>query len=175
MATKKSIWILIGLVAIMAWTLGSATQASAKTYTMKCRETGQQGKVNVIEVGDVPGHIVAVGEQTGVLSCDDGSIATTSTKFMTDQTKGSGKAYYYWMVTYEDGSTTCSKGINTLTTNPDGKTVKWEFTGEYIMGTGRFQGIQGSASGAGKRLTPTPGPGAQFYYDSTITYTLPSK
>ena len=175
MATKKPIWILIGTVVIMAWTLASATQASAQTYTMKCRETGHQPKVHVIEVGDVPGHIVLVGENAGVLSCDDGSIATTSTKFMTDQTKGSGKAQYYWMVTYEDGATTWSKGINTTTSTPDGKTVRWEFTGEYIMGTGRFQGIKGSASGAGKRLTPTPGPGAQYYYDSTITYTLPSK
>ncbi len=175
MATKKLIWVLLGTVVIMAWTLGSAAQASAQTYTMKCRETGQQGKVHFIEVGDVPGHIVAVGEQAGVLSCDDASIATTSTKFMTDQTKVSGKAQYYWKVIYEDGSTTWSKGINTLISTPDGKTVRWEFTGEYIMGTGRFQGIQGSASGAGKRLTPTPGPGAQYYYDLTGTYTLPSK
>ena len=128
-----------------------------------------------IEVSDVPGHLIGVGDVAGVMSCDDGSIATTSTKFMTDQTKGSGKAQYYWMVTYEDGATTWSKGINTLTSTPDGKTVRWEFTGEYIMGTGRFQGIKGSESGAGKRLTPTPGPGAQYYIDATSTYTLPSK
>ena len=64
MATKKSIniWILFGILIIAAWLLGSATQAGAQTYTVKCRETGHFPKVHVIEVGDVPGHILYVGE-----------------------------------------------------------------------------------------------------------------
>ena len=175
MATKKSMWVLFGILMISAWLLGSVTQAGAQTSTMKCREGGQQIKAHVIEVGDVPGHIVAVGEQGGVWSCDDGSIATTSTKWMTDQTKGSGKAQFYEMFTYEDGSTTLSKGINTLTSNPDGKTVKWEGTFEYIKGTGRFEGIKGGGTFTGKRWTPIPGAGAPYYIESTATYTLPSK
>ena len=37
MATKKFIWILIGMVVIMAWLLGSVTQVGAQTYTsMMC-------------------------------------------------------------------------------------------------------------------------------------------
>ncbi len=51
-----------------------------QTYTMKCRVTGYTAKVHVIEVGDVPGHIIGVGEFPGVWSCDDGSVATSSTK-----------------------------------------------------------------------------------------------
>ncbi len=74
-----------------------------QTYTMKCRETGYTAKVNVIEVDDVPGHIIGVGEFPGVLSCDDGSVATTSTKDMFDYIKGSGKFHGYNVATFEDG------------------------------------------------------------------------
>jgi hypothetical protein len=175
MATKKSMWVLFGILVISAWVLGSATQAEEKTYKMKCRETGQQTKVNVIEVGDVPGHIVLVGEQAGVQSCDDGSIATTSTKWVGESTKGSGKVQFYEMVTYEDGSTTWFKGINNVTPNPDGKTSRWEGTFEYFKGTGRFEGIKGDGTYTGKRLVSMPGVSAQYYFDSTGTYTVPSK
>ena len=175
MDTKKSIWILIGMVVIMAWLLGSATQTGAQTYTLKCRTTGHALKANVIEIGDVPGHIVGVGEMAGVQSCDDGSIATTSSKWRTDLTKGNGKSHFYVLVSYEDGSTTCYKGINTVTANPDGKTARWDEEFEYIKGTGRFEGIQGSGSAIGKRFAPLPGAGVQFLEDITITYTLPSK
>jgi len=175
MATRKSIWILIGMIVIMAWLLGSLTQAGAQTYTMKCRETGHFPKVNTIEVGDVPGHIVGVGEQAGVVSCDDGSIATTSIKWMIDLTKGTGRGQYYELATYEDGSTIWYKGRNNITPDPDGKTGRWEVTFEFIKGTGRFEGIQGSGTATGKRLAPVPGAGAQYCTDFIATYTLPSK
>ena len=175
MVTKKSIWILIGMVVIMAWILGSATQAGAQTYIVKCRETGHVPKVQVIEVGDVPGHIIGVAELAAVLSCDDGSVATTSAKFMTDLTQGSGKARSYWMATYEDGSTIRAIGQNTITVNPDGKTARFEGPLENIKGTGRFEGIKGGGSITGKRLAALPGAGAQYYVDYTATYTLPSK
>jgi hypothetical protein len=175
MGTKKSIWILIGMIVIMAWILGSVTQGSAQTFTVKCRETAHIVKVHIIEVGDVPGHIIGVGEQAGVLSCDDGSIATTSTKTRADYTKGSGNTQAYQLATYEDGSSTWTKAELTVTANPDGKTARWEGTLEYIKGTGRFEGIQGSGTFTGKRLAPMPGVGAQSLSDSTNTYTLPSK
>jgi hypothetical protein len=175
MTTKKSIWIMIGILIIAAWLLGSVTQAGAQTYTVKCRTTGHLPKVNVIEVGDVPGHIVLVSELAGVQPCDDGSVATISTKAMGDYIKGSGKSPSYSLATHEDGSTTWAKSETTVTADPDGKTARWEGTFEYIKGTGRFQGIQGRGTYTGKRLALLPGVGAQWYYDSTITYTLPSK
>ncbi len=175
MHTRKSVWVLIGILVVSAWFLGSVTLAGAQTHTMKCRESGQQTKVNFIEVGDVPGHIIAVGEQTGVQSCDDGGVATTLSRWRTDLTKGNGKAYFYWLISYEDGSTIWSKGINNLTPNPDGKTTKWEGTFEYIKGTGRYEGIKGDGTFTGKRLASMPGAGAQYYYENTGTYTLPSK
>ena len=176
MVPRKSIYIsILSILIIAAWLLGSFTQAGAQTYTLKCRATGHFPKLHIIEVGDVPGHTVFVGESAGVLSCDDGSVATFSSKFMGEVTKGSGKSQTYGLFTYEDGSTIWTKEENNITANPDGKTGRWEATFEYIKGTGRFEGIQGSGTYTGKRFAPVPGVGAQFYIDSTGTYTLPSK
>jgi hypothetical protein len=170
-----SIWIFLGILVIAALLLGFATSAVAQTYTMKCRETGHIPKIHIIEVADVPGHILLAGETATVLSCDDGSVGTISGKFTADMTKGSGKNQGYGLVTYEDGSTKWYKFQNTVTADPNGKTASWEGTMEYIKGTGRFEGIEGSGSIAGKRLISMPGIGAQFYADFAITYTLPSK
>ena len=175
MATKKSIWIFIGMIVIMAWLLGSVTQAGAQTYTVKCRETGYFPKMHIIEVGDVPGHILLVGESAAVQSCDDGRVGTTSGKFTTDLTQGSGISQGYKLTTYEDGSTTWAKYQVTVTPNPGGKTSRYEGTFEYIKGTGRFEGIQGGGTSTGKRLAPQPGSGTQSLVDTTTTYTLPSK
>jgi hypothetical protein len=146
-----------------------------QTYAMKCRETGYTAKMNVLEVDDVPGHIIGVGEFLGVLSCDDGSVATTSTKDMFDYIKGSGQFHGYTVATFEDGCTLCIRYQGTATPEENGKTTRWKATCEFIKGTGRFEGIQGGGSFAGKRLASTPGAGAQYYIDYDLTYTLPSK
>ena len=174
MTKKKSIWILIGMVIIMAWLLGSVAQA-AQTYTVKCRMTGHFPKVHSIEVGDVPDHILSVGETVAVYSCDDGSVATGGSKFTVDLIKGSGKAQGYTLMTFEDGSTQWSKYEQTITPDPNGKTSTGKGTYEYFKGTGRFEGIRGSGTFTFKRLAPLPGAGVQFYTDMTSTYTLPSK
>ena len=147
-----------------------------QTYTMKCRDAGYAAKMNVIEVDDVPGHIIGVGEFPGVLSCDDGSVATTSTKDMFDYIKGSGRFHGYSVATFEDGCILCIRYQGTATPSADGKTGLWKSTtGEFIKGTGRLEGIQGSGTLTGKRLAAVTGSGAQYYTDWTFTYTLPSK
>jgi hypothetical protein len=60
MATKKSIWILIGMVVIMAWLLGSVTQAVAETKEF--RIVCQLSKMEIMPVGDVEGHIFYIAE-----------------------------------------------------------------------------------------------------------------
>ncbi len=177
MATRKSIylWVLFGILIIGGCLLGSVTRAGAQTYTMKCREAGHFPQMHRIEVGDVPGHIIGVVECAGVLSCDDGSVATTSIKDIFDYIKGSGKFQGYELFTYEDGSTTWTRYQGTATLPADGKATRWEATFEYMKGTGRFEGVQGSGTYTGKRFSALPGAGAQYYIDWTMTYTLPSK
>jgi hypothetical protein len=175
MATKKSIWILFGILIIASLLLGFATSAGAETYTVKWRTTGPYPQMNRIEVGDVPGHILYVGEVAGVASYDDGSVGVYSAKFMGEMAKGSGTSQGYGLTTYEDGSTQWFKFLQTVTPDPDGKTSNWEGTLEFTKGTGRFNGIQGSGTFTFKRVAPLPGVGAQFLSDNIATYTLPAK
>ena len=175
MATRKPIWIMIGILIISAWLLGSVTQAGAQTYTVKCQAAQHIIKAQAIEVGDVPGHNLIVYELGGLTFCDDGSIALNSFKGMGDYIRGSGPFQGYCLNTYEDGSTTWFKIGATATAAPDGKTASFEGTIEYIKGTGRFEGIQGGGPETGKRFAPVPGAGAEIYCEWTVTYTLPSK
>jgi hypothetical protein len=174
MATRKSIWILIGMIVIMAWILGSVTQTGAQSFTMKARQTQHTTKAHIIEVGDVPGHILAAYEAAGLVFIENGEVATLSSRGMIDYTQGSGTAQGYNLHTYEDGSTTWSKWRGTATAAPGGKTST-EGTWEYVKGTGRFEGIQGAGTFIARRLAPVRGAGDQNYADITGTYTLPSK
>jgi hypothetical protein len=138
--------------------------------TSKAREFGHISTLHVMEVGDVPGHNIAVVEQVGLLSDDAGRIATASAKFTIDLINGSGKFQGYELVTYEDGST-WYKFEGTVTAHPDGS-GRSEGTSEIIKGTGQWEGIQGSGSWTSRTF---PGAVIQYLTDSTSTYTLPSK
>jgi hypothetical protein len=139
--------------------------------THKSRETGHMFNLQIIEVGDVPGHIILVAEQAGVISRDDGVVATSSVKIMADFTNGNGKAQGYAVSTFEDGSTVWVKFQSTVTANPGGGNRN-EGTAEIIKGTGQYEGIQGSMSLTGKTF---PGAVIQYLSDGIATYTLPSK
>jgi len=132
-------------------------------------------KVERIEVGDVPGHVIGVADGRGLASFDTGEVATFLCKVMFDYTNGSGPFQAYGIFTFEDGSTKIFKPQGTTTALPSGvSTFKYTYT--YIKGTGRFEGIQGTGSSTGKRTAPLiPGGPTESYADFTETYTLPSR
>lgn len=142
--------------------------------TLKYRETGHITRVQFVEVGDVPGHMLVLGEMAGVISFDDGSVGITSGEGMVDVINGNGKGYGYGVVTYEDGSTHWGKGPMTVTAAPDGS-IRYKGTSEYYGGTGRFEGMQGTDSYTGKRFPIVPGAPTQYLFDGELTYTLPTK
>ena len=180
MATRKmkiTLWGFIGILVIAAWLLGSVTQTGAED--MKYRIVGQFAKAEILPVGDVEGHIFGMFEVRG-LNFTNGEVAIYSGWAMCDLIKGKGPCQGYYMNTYGDGSTTVSKNQFIGTLAPDGKTGLYEDgKGEYIKGTGRFEGIKGSMSFTGKRITPiSPGlkeTRGDFIVEGTATYTLPRK
>jgi hypothetical protein len=172
MATKKSIWILIGMIVIMAWLLGSAIQGGAET--IKGRQVQFITRAEIIQVGDVPDHIIGIYDQTGLASFESGEVASITLKGTLDYIKGSGAIQGYTITTYEDGSTTTAKWKGTTRPDPGGKGSWFESTWTYTHGTGRFAGIQGGGISTGRRFVPFGG-GAQLYSDLTGTYTLPPK
>ena len=161
---------------IAALLLVPTTQA--RSETVKFRVVNYLVKVEWSPVGDVEGHVIGFFLRSGLVFYENGEVATYSNRGTFDSTKGHSSWEGYGLVTYEDGSTTISKIQGTLTPIEATKQRSGKGTGEYIKGTGRFEGIKGSFSYTGRQVTPyseKEGTFSDSYYDVTSTYTVPSK
>ena len=169
------IWGLVGIFIISAWFVVFNTQAAAETVK-KAKVTCYLVKVEAIPVPDVEGHIVGVYERRGVGVSEDGEVAAYHALGTFDFIKHQGPFQGYGQLTYKDGSTTIIKYQGTFTLTPGEKLPTLAGKGEYIKGTGRFQGVKGNMSFSGKYITPygkeTKG---DVVMEVTQTYTLPSK
>lgn len=144
-----------------------------RTVHEKGRVVYHLAKIDVMEAGDVPGHIIALGDQRGLITLESGEVGVWQTKVILDLTQGNGPHQSYTVSTYADRSTVVSKAQGVTVAQPDG-TSTFEGTFVYIGGTGRYAGIQGGGRYAGKRLAPvTSGGQADMYQDYSATYTLP--
>jgi hypothetical protein len=172
MAIKKSVWV-IGILLISVWILGSAIQAGAETT--KCKNAGTATKNETISVGDEEGHVLGLQIAEGLAFFENGEIAKLRTHAVYDTIPGKGgQAITYHIYTFEDGSTIVIRNQQLLVPDQSGK-VSSKTTGELIKGTGRFEGIKGTASTTSKSFLPSKGEAARVYNDATWTYTLPTK
>ena len=147
----------------------------AGAETAKGRSVYHFSKIERIEVGDVPGHMIGVAEHRGLMSHDTGEVATHIGRLTFDYTNGNGPFQGYNLITFEDGSTKIFKAQGKTTAQASGVST-FEATYTYIKGTGQFEGIQGTGSFTGKRIAPlTPGASAECYFDFTETYSLPAR
>jgi hypothetical protein len=151
-----------------------AAMSRAGAETMKFRQVQFYTKGEVLQIGDVPDHIIGIYDQTGLASFDTGEVASFALKGILDYIKGSGTIQGYTVLTFEDGSTMTTKYQGTSRPDASGKGSRWETTWTYAQGTGRWAGIQGGGTSTGRRFAPF-GAGAQAYTDVTGTYTLPPK
>ena len=154
---------------------GAMSLAVAKTVTEKGRTVYHMVKVEVILVGDIPGHIVGVVDARGLTFVENGDVGTYLNRILFDFTNGTGPHWGYGVTTFPDGSTMVIKFEGT-TTALEGGASSFQGTYIYVGGTGRFEGVQGKASYTGKRAAPmSPGGPADSYSDYIATYTLPSQ
>ena len=163
---------IIALTALIIFAFGmSVTNAGAAT--MKYRMVIFHTKLETIEVGDVEGHNLYLGESTGLASLETGEVAVFTAKWFADYTKGTGSApIIYSRLTFEDGSTIDTKAIHETRPDPKGKGSLFEGTSVIYQGSGQYAGIQGKGSYTGRRIAPL-GANAQLYFDWVLTYTLP--
>ena len=173
MATKKSAWVLFGILVISAWVFGYAIQAGAET--MKCKHFGTAIKDERIPVSDEEGHQLGLQIMEGLGICEDKEVIKVRYHAIFDNVPGKGtQAIGYTFYTFEDGSTIvlrfqrsvvwAQSGIGSATTTID-----------LIKGTGRFEGIKGTASSTGKNFPQTQTEPARAFSDAILTYTLPTK
>jgi hypothetical protein len=170
MATKKSMWVLLGILVISAWVLGSVILAGAETLNYKFYTW--VNKSESLPVGDVEEHSVALVDRRAFWVLESGEVATSKSASTTDYIRGSGPFMQYVTITFADGSTIIIRTQGTM--GAGGGSGSW--TSEIIKGTGRFEGIKGTQSAKAKYLPLEKGEaGRKGYGEGTITYTLPSK
>jgi len=173
MATKKSMWVFFGILVISAWVLWSAIQAGAET--MKCRTASTATKTETIEVNDEEGHVLQLQILQGLAFFENGEIAKYRSHAIADNRLGKGgQAITYQIYTFEDGSTIVNRTQRLLVPDQSGN-YSAKVTGELIKGTGRFEGIKGTASATGKNFLASKEEALRATNEITFTYTLPTK
>lgn len=103
MATKKSIWVLLGISVISAWILGSAIQVGAETMNFKVYTWIV--KQEYIPVGDVQGHNVGSFVRGSFIVFENGEVATSYAVGTYEWGKPPNWFTQYKTWTFPDGST----------------------------------------------------------------------
>lgn len=129
-------------------------------------------KVEMKEVGDVPGHATGVAENYGLIffskGLSAGEIATTMSTTHFDIVNGKGTNTAERVNTYPDGSTLSLKIIGTQTPVDGGKRTAYEGSYEFTGGTGKYVGMEGKGTYKGERIG-SPKTGSDAYFDFTGT------
>lgn len=165
---------LFSMLLITAWLLVPVTPAQAET--VKYTYTSQLTKVEWILVGDEKGHVLGLYERRGVAIFAD-EVAAITLRGTFEKSKGIVSFQGYNQVTFADGSTTIVKVQGTHAPSPGEKLDSYEGKGEYVKGTGRFEGIKGTLSLTGRFITPSTKDETKGdnWIEVTATYTLPKK
>ena len=173
MATKKSMWVVFGVLMISAWVLGLAIQVGAET--LKGRVVLTVTKDESIPVNDEEGHVLGVQIQEGLAFFENGEIGKMRNHNVYDSIPGKGaQAINYNIWTFEDGSTVVNRTQRLMVPNQSGN-FSAKITSEFTKGTGRFEGIKGTGFASGKTFPASKGEAGRFFSDFTWTYTLPTK
>ena len=174
MATRKLTWVLFGILVISAWVLESANQVTAETLNYKSYT--YTAKQEVIPIGDVEGHLLTFAVRSGFFEFENWGLAIGNSVTQSEEIKGASSLMMYNTLTFADGSTIIIKGQGTIGGAVPGSPTAGAFRTEIIKGTGRFEGIKGTASSKFKYIPAEKGePGPKTFGEGTITYTLPSK
>ncbi len=138
------------------------------------RNVGHSQKIEMIDVGDVPGHFLGVSQSNGLAfytkGSDNGEIATRTYTMIFDVVKGKGTYTGHEVKTFKDGSTLLVKFGGTQTPTDGGKRTAYEGIWEVSGGTGRYAGAKGSGTFKGERIGDFK-TGADNYTDFTGTIT----
>jgi len=155
MERKKIILAVISIFLISIWLFPS--QAGAETWKYKIVMYFTRFEMAPIPALETQAYFLT--EFRGLTFWENGETSFYSGAAIGESYKGKGPVENCITHTFTDGSTIVSKNKFINISAPDGKTALWEeITGQIVNGTGRFEGIKGTISAKGKRLTPvSPG------------------
>ena len=145
----KSFIIIIALIVPFSFAFSPAW-----TEDVKFTVTSYITKAEMIPVPDLEGHNLLLGERRGVAVFEDGGVAAYHTRFTCDLTNMQGPCDGYTDLTYMDQSKTIVKYHLNVELSKEKKVPVVKGKGEYIKGTGKFEGIKGGISFMGYYITP---------------------
>ncbi|MGE5698938.1 MAG: hypothetical protein ACM31N_02585 [Deltaproteobacteria bacterium] len=169
--TVFGFWATIIVMALfMMVVFVSATAAADEKVTGKV--TAHFTKMETMEVGDVPGHILGIAQQAGLMFYSTGQVAKKTATFQYDFMKGKGSFVDYSQYTDPDGSIRLIKAIGSAGPSADGKKFVIEGTFECIGGTGRYADDKGTGTFRGERVGDMK-TGGDAYYDFSMNCMKP--
>ncbi len=149
----KNFYKLVVFVTMIIFILGffsNGAWAEEMNFTIDSYVT----KMEMIPLADAQGHALLLGERRGVANFEDGTAAAYHTSFTCDLSNGAGPCEGYSDLTFMDKSQTFSKWKLNVGV-PEGKQLPaLKGTGNFIRGTGKYEGIEGNISFSGYYLTP---------------------
>ena len=111
-------------------------------------------RVDFIPVPDVEKHAIGTYERRGVAVFKNGETAAYHTRGTWDFIDSNGPFQGYTTLNYKDGSMTLVKYEGEMS-KPEGASLPTlKGKGDFIKGTGKYEGIKGNVSFTGEYVTP---------------------
>lgn len=151
--------------------------ASGLALEMKYKIVNYFTKNEVKPVGDpADGHGTSIQARRGLCLLPKNEVAVYTASGEAEWAKGKGTFSGESTCTFADGSSFSSKYTGKFDNLPGGLAVLRDGKGEYVAGTGRYQGIKGNSTFTGRVYTPGAGDsGSDQVVDVVGKYTLPKK
>ena len=144
--TLQSLLAVAALAALLAPFGASAAEA-------RWRVVGYYTSIDQKPAGDVEGHVTATFKRHGLCFLPkEVGVYESSGDF--EATKGKGSGTQTFTCTFDDGSSFTVKGKYNLEPLPNNLIRLTGGHGEFVAGTGRFEGVKGTASFTGRTYAP---------------------
>jgi hypothetical protein len=160
------------VLVVMASVVLAASVMAESNEKVTGRSVLHYTKSETIEVGDAPGHVVGVGQQSGLVFYSTGEVAKKTATFHFDLLKGEGTYRGYTVITDKDGSSRFNRMSGTTAPVDGGKKFVLEGNIECNGGTGKYEGFKGTGTFKGERIGDLK-TGGEAYYDFTMNCRKP--
>jgi hypothetical protein len=176
MNTKKSmvIWVFIGIFIIFLLLFLTTNSAQAQ-LTMKFKIFNNVVKFEFMPFPDEKGHGVGIMSREGLALFENGEVGNQSAVLALDMKENTVKLDVVTTIVLRDGSSFVFRTKGTGEKSPDGKLWFTKQTGDFLRGTGKYEGIKGTINIVGTQYGMAEAGKGHWIADVTASYTLPSK
>ncbi len=150
--TRKASRLLLLALMVLALLLSATTIGAQTKTTVRYKEVHYEVSSDGSALGDpAEGHFLGVWVRKGLTIFETGEVAAYSAFGYIDITKGNGMISGHDETIFADGSSWSTKFEGQFSIGPKGLWVI-PHKGEFIKGTGRFEGIQGTLTYTSKQI-----------------------